>query len=84
MPVYQTPIFIRGPSVGEVSRLLGLRKARVYTLVREGVLPAVHIGRQIRIDKNALSEWIRAGGCALPGGWKRDGHPIPVGDQNER
>ena len=57
-------------TVSEASNLLGLRKSRVYTLIREGILPAIHLGRQIRIDKSALNEWIRAGGKSLPGGWR--------------
>ncbi len=63
-------------TVNEVSGLLGLRKPRIYALVREGALPAVHFGRQIRIDKSILYEWVRAGGQPLPGGWRRSDEPI--------
>jgi excisionase family DNA binding protein len=46
-----------------VSRLLDIPKARVYELVRRGILPAVRIGeRQIRFDEDALREWIERGG----------------------
>ena len=58
-------------TVTEASGLLGLRKSRIYALVREGILPAVHIGRQVRIDRNALHEWIQMGGRSPPGGWRR-------------
>jgi excisionase family DNA binding protein len=58
-------------TVTEASDLLGLRKSRIYTLIRENILPAVHIGRQVRIDRNALHEWIQMGGRSLSGGWRR-------------
>ena len=38
----------------EVAEVLGVAKCRVYDLVRAGLLPAVHLGRQIRIDEEAL------------------------------
>lgn len=41
---------------------LGVRLHRVYELCREDVLPHVRIGRQIRVDPDALEEWIEAGG----------------------
>lgn len=48
------------------------KQDRVYTLLREGILPGVHLGRQVRVDKQALDEFIRNGGKALPGGWRRE------------
>lgn len=42
--------------------------ARVYELVRLGVLPAVRIGeRQIRFDEAALREWVARGGNVAVG-----------------
>lgn len=46
--------------------------AQVYRLVREGILPAVRIGRQIRFDPDMLEEWIRKGGKSYDGGWRRE------------
>ena len=57
-------------TVGEASSLLGLRKSRIYTLVREGILPAVRFGRQVRIERGVLNDWIRTGGRSLSGGWR--------------
>jgi excisionase family DNA binding protein len=44
---------------------------RVCELVREGLLPAIRLGRQIRVDKHKLLEFLESGGRALPGGWRR-------------
>ncbi len=57
------------------AEMLCVSVARVYELARSGVLPSgvvVRLGRQLRIDEDALREWIRAGGQALPGGWKHN------------
>lgn len=48
---------------------------RVYTAVREGVLPigvAVRLGRKLLINESKYLEWIESGGSALPGGWRRE------------
>jgi excisionase family DNA binding protein len=43
---------------------LGIGRDRAYQLAREGVVPVVRIGRQIRIDPDALEAWIQSGGTA--------------------
>jgi len=58
--------------VPEVARILDVSESRVYELIRQGILPSVRLGRQIRVDKEALDEFIKAGGQALPGGWRRE------------
>jgi excisionase family DNA binding protein len=60
-------------TVSEVAQVLRVPRARAYALIREGMLPAVRIGRQLRVAEDALAEWIAQGGQALPGGWKRAG-----------
>jgi excisionase family DNA binding protein len=70
-------------TVSEVSSLLSLRKARIYALVREGLLPAVRFGRQVRIERGALNEWIRLGGRSLPGSWAREQPITEEGKSNE-
>ncbi len=65
---------IRLTTVEHGAQILGVSDGRLYEMVRTGLLPpgvAVHLGRQIRIDEDALTDWIKAGGQALPGGWKR-------------
>ena len=64
--------FKRLLKVPEVARILDTSEGRVYTMLREGILPGVRLGRQIRVDREALEEFIRNGGQALPGGWKRE------------
>lgn len=56
----------------DVAEQLGVSVQRAYELARTGLIPVVHIGRQIRVEEGRLRAWIRDGGRALPGGWKRD------------
>jgi len=58
--------------ISEIAKLLDCRNERVARLIREGVLPAVRLGRQIRIDPNSLERFIETGGRALPGDWRRE------------
>ncbi|MGE5584938.1 MAG: helix-turn-helix domain-containing protein [Bacillota bacterium] len=60
-------------TVDEVARELQVRRDRVYELARDGILPVVRLGRTIRIDREAFEEWVRRGGQAWPGGWRREG-----------
>lgn len=55
-----------------VALRLGITEARGYELARENILPVVRLGRQIRIDPDALNEFIKNGGKSLPGGWKKE------------
>ena len=57
--------------IGEVAARLDVTEARAYELARTNLIPAVRIGRQLRVDASKLEAWIEAGGEALPGGWKR-------------
>lgn len=57
----------------EAAEYLRVSRGRLYDLVRQGLLPAVRLGRQIRIRRHDLREFCDAGGRALPGGWRRDG-----------
>jgi len=42
----------------EVGKLLGIRRSRVYALLRLGVLPSVRIAGTIWIPRPALEEWL--------------------------
>jgi excisionase family DNA binding protein len=57
-------------TVTEVAEHLGLRPHAVYAMIRQGILPAVAMGRRLRVDSWALDEWIDRGGQALPGRWR--------------
>lgn len=58
--------------VHEVAEMLTLSEERVYTLTREGILPSVRLGRQLRWDAVALRAFINNGGKGFAGGWKRE------------
>ncbi|ELK43456.1 helix-turn-helix domain-containing protein [Brevibacillus agri] len=58
----------------EVAKILGISKERSYAIARDGLLPTVRIGRQIRVDQEQLNSWIQNGGQALSGGWRRNSH----------
>jgi excisionase family DNA binding protein len=45
----------------EVATELRITPAAVYAFVRRGTLPAVHVGRCVRIDRAALEAFLRTG-----------------------
>jgi len=45
-------------SVSELSQVLGIGKNTAYTLVNDGTIPSVRVGRQIRISRTALEEFL--------------------------
>jgi putative molybdopterin biosynthesis protein len=59
-------------TVKEVAGVLRVPIPRAYGLARNGIIPVVRIGRQIRIDPEQLSDFISNGGRALAGGWRRE------------
>ena len=54
----------------EVAEMLSVSKPRVYDLVRRGLVPAVHLGRQLRFRLSDIEAWVQRGGSQLPGGWR--------------
>lgn len=44
--------------VSEVAARLGLRRSRTYQLVDQGLIPAVRIGRSIRVPARAFEKWL--------------------------
>lgn len=56
-----------------VARMLNVTEARARDLGREGILPVVKLGRQVRVDPDALESFIKNGGKSLPGGWRKEG-----------
>ena len=59
-------------TIAEVAEILQLRYPRAADLIRRSVIPAVRIGRQVRVSPDALNAFIEAGGFRLEGGWRRD------------
>jgi excisionase family DNA binding protein len=49
-------------TVHQIAELVQLTPARVYEAIRLDLLPAVHIGRQVRIEEQAFHDWVRSGG----------------------
>jgi excisionase family DNA binding protein len=46
-------------SLKDVQQLLGIGRTKAYELVTTGELPAVRIGRCIRVNRMELDEWLR-------------------------
>jgi len=63
---------IEAPDVAELLYGDRARAPRVHELARQGLLPAVRLGRQVRFDPDAIDEFITSGGKALDGGWRRE------------
>jgi excisionase family DNA binding protein len=45
-------------SLNQLQETLGIGRTKAYDLVASGELPAVRIGRIIRIDKQELTDWL--------------------------
>lgn len=43
----------------EARRFLRLHRGTLYKLIRKGDLPAFRVGKQWRIDKDELIDWLR-------------------------
>jgi len=48
--------------ISQVSDLLEISDTTTRRLVKKGVLPAIRVGRQIRIDERRFQEWLESGG----------------------
>lgn len=42
----------------QVGKILGVGRTKLYSMVRQGELPVVRIGRLVRIPRAALDAWI--------------------------
>jgi excisionase family DNA binding protein len=45
-----------------LAEVLDTSTYRVYEMAREGLIPTVRIGRQVRFDPVAIRQWIESGG----------------------
>ena len=43
---------------GEVAKLLGLGRSKVFAMLAVGELPVIRIGRSVRVPRAALEDWI--------------------------
>lgn len=48
--------------VDDAAGMLGVSRARLYELTRQGDVPSVSLGRSYRWDRRALDAWIASGG----------------------
>jgi excisionase family DNA binding protein len=46
-------------TLAEVQRVLGLGRTKAYQLVGTGEIPAVRIGRVIRVNREELESWLQ-------------------------
>ena len=49
-------------TVNKIAEMTELSTQRVYETIRLGLLPAVKIGRQVRVEEQVLKDWISRGG----------------------
>jgi len=59
-----TEVFPRLLTASELASQLGLSRFRLYELCREGMIPHVRLGRSVRFQPKAVSEWLGSGGTA--------------------
>jgi excisionase family DNA binding protein len=52
-------------TVPEIAAILRVPKLHVYRLIREGKLPAVRVGRWVRVTEEALRTWMAQGGTSV-------------------
>jgi excisionase family DNA binding protein len=59
---------------GPAADYLNITEYQLYNKTREGIIPAVRIGRQLRWSKEALDEFIQSGGKGFDGegGWRKN------------
>ena len=50
---------VRLLTVAEVAAILRLSKMTVYRMVNSGVLPALKVGRSIRVPEHVVDEYLR-------------------------
>lgn len=67
-------------TVPEAAQALGVCGDTVRTLIANGDLPSLHIGRRVLVSRKALDEWVAAnadGRFAGPGGAKSEHNGMP-------
>jgi excisionase family DNA binding protein len=53
-------------TVDEVAALLRLNRKTVYDAVREGALPALRLGRSIRLSRDEVQRWLASAQTKKP------------------
>jgi excisionase family DNA binding protein len=47
-------------TTSDVSKLLGIHRETLYQWIRDGRIPAMRIGRNLKFDPAALAVWLEA------------------------
>ena len=63
-------------TIKEVAEILRVRDQRAYQLIHAKILPAVRIGRQLRVSEDSLRAFVESGGQPLSGGWRHEEGPL--------
>ena len=63
---------------GDVAKLLGLGRSKVFAMLAVGELPVIRIGRSVRVPRAALEDWI-AEHTQHASGRSGDADPAPRG-----
>jgi excisionase family DNA binding protein len=50
----------------EVASRLGLARSRVHTLIAEGSLPTIRVGKRARVPVAALEAWVKRNTAGSP------------------
>ena len=60
MSTYDRPLNeVRLLTVAEVAEIMRLSKMTVYRMVNSGALPALKVGRSVRIPEHVVDEYLR-------------------------
>jgi excisionase family DNA binding protein len=56
-------------SVPEIARRLNIGRLAVYTMLEQGILPGIRVGRRWIVTRHAFENWERT--CGMPTGLQR-------------
>ena len=56
-------------TVDEIARRLDIGRLAVYTMLEQGIIPAVRLGRRWIVTRHAFENWERT--CGMPTGLQR-------------
>ena len=59
-------------TMAEFAEICDINLQQAYALARAGIIPVVQLGRQLRVHPDRLEEFLRNGGQAYEGGWRRE------------
>jgi excisionase family DNA binding protein len=48
-------------TVDEGAQVMGISRAYLYELIKEGVVPALLLGRRVLLSKSAVHHWVETG-----------------------